>query len=292
MLLTKEINIRDPYVFPYDGKYFLYGTRGATCWSNGDGFDGYYSTDLEHWEGPFEIFHRPEGFWADKNYWAPEIHFYNGAFYMFATFSNQAEDPRGTMILKADNPLGPYSLHSNGKVTPEDWNCLDGTLYVNQDNKPYMVFAHEWVDLIDGEICAMELLEDLSGPAGKPVTLFKASEAVHWVKPISHRFYPGQNVYVTDGPFMYRTKEGKLLMLWSSFGEKGYVEAISYSESGDILGPWKQTEETLFPENGGHGMLFRTYEGELMLTLHTPNTHLEEHPVFIPLKESDILKLL
>lgn len=71
---NKEINIRDPFVLVHDGHYYLYGTRAKTCWGKADGFDCYVGTDLENWEGPFEVFHRPEGFWADKNYWAPEVH--------------------------------------------------------------------------------------------------------------------------------------------------------------------------------------------------------------------------
>jgi len=27
-----DINIRDPFIVPYEGKYYMYGTRGATCW--------------------------------------------------------------------------------------------------------------------------------------------------------------------------------------------------------------------------------------------------------------------
>ena len=33
--------------------------------------------------------------------------------------------------------------------------------------------------------------------------------------------------------------------------------------------------------------VFRTREGRIMLALHTPNTHLEERPIFIPLTEKD-----
>ncbi len=29
---TTEINIRDPYILVHGGKYYLYGTRSATCW--------------------------------------------------------------------------------------------------------------------------------------------------------------------------------------------------------------------------------------------------------------------
>lgn len=29
---TSDVNIRDPFVLVYEGKYDLYGTRSATCW--------------------------------------------------------------------------------------------------------------------------------------------------------------------------------------------------------------------------------------------------------------------
>ncbi|MFR3797379.1 MAG: hypothetical protein ACLT1X_07615 [Christensenellales bacterium] len=31
----EEINIRDPFVLTRNGQYYLYGTRGATCWGRG-----------------------------------------------------------------------------------------------------------------------------------------------------------------------------------------------------------------------------------------------------------------
>lgn len=68
----EEINIRDPFVLTRNGQYYLYGTRGATCWGPADGFDVYVSRDLENWDGPFECFHNDGTFWADRNYWAPK----------------------------------------------------------------------------------------------------------------------------------------------------------------------------------------------------------------------------
>ncbi len=41
----EEINIRDPFVLTRNGQYYLYGTRGATCWGPADGFDVYVSRD-------------------------------------------------------------------------------------------------------------------------------------------------------------------------------------------------------------------------------------------------------
>lgn len=45
----------------------------------------------------------------------------------------------------------------------------------------------------------------------------------------------------------------------------------------------RQTEEPIFPENGGHGMMFRDVEGELKFTLHFPNDKYKERPMFAKL---------
>ncbi len=73
-------------------------------------------------------------FWADRHYWAPEVYAnfaYNGAFYMFASFKS-ADRCRGTMVLKADKPDGKFTVHSEGTITPPDWESLDGTLYISK----------------------------------------------------------------------------------------------------------------------------------------------------------------
>ena len=278
----EEINIRDPYILLHEGKYYMCGTRAVTCWGPADGFDGYVSDDLENWDGPFELFHRPEGFPADRNYWAPEFHIYQNQFYIFATFGITERNHKGTMILRADKPLGPYHLHSDGYITPEDWNCLDGTLYVSASGDPYMVFSHEWVDIGDGEICAVRLSKDLTHPISEPVTLFSASQGKPWVRSLTNRQWDGP-IYVTDGPFLYRKSPRELLLLWASFGEHGYVEAVARSDNGEIDGHWTIDRKPLFEENGGHGMVFESKESQTYLVLHQPNKTPEEHPVLIPL---------
>lgn len=275
-----DINIRDPFVLVHGGKYYLYGTRGATCWGPADGFDVYMGTDLENWSEPVACFRNDGTFWADRNYWAPEVYAYKGAFYMFASFKKEGVC-RGTAVLKAESPLGPFLPHSEGCITPQAWECLDGTLYVSPEGKPYMVFCHEWVQAGDGEICAVALTEDLRAPAGEPFLLFRASEAA-WCKVMHHS--SGKSGCVTDGPFFHRTADGTLLCLWASFSEGGYTEAVAVSDNGDITGRFVQAEP-LFMDDGGHGMVFRGLDGQLYLTLHSPNRHLEERPVFYPIRE-------
>ena len=275
-----EINIRDPFVLVNGGKYYLYGTRGATCWAEADGFDVYVSVDLENWSEPHECFHNDGSFWADRNYWAPEVHVWQGAFYMFASFKSELVH-RGTAILRADSPMGPFVPHSDGCITPAEWECLDGTFYVSKVGKPHMVFCHEWVQVGDGEILAVELSEDLKRPVGKPRLLFRASDAA-WSRKVQHS--SGVEGFVTDGPFLWRTEDGTLLCLWASFSDSGYAEGVAVSGSGEIDGAFTQAEP-LFTDDGGHGMVFRALDGQLYMTLHSPNSYLEERPQFHPIRE-------
>ncbi len=270
-----EINIRDPFVLVHQGKYYLYGTRGATCWGPADGFDVYVSDDLENWSEPHVCFHNDGSFWADRNYWAPEVYAHQGAFYMFASFKHPSVC-RGTAILRAESPLGPFRPHSAGCVTPKDWECLDGTLCISREGKPFMVFCHEWVQAGDGEVCAIALTDDLSAPAGEPRLLFRASDAP-WCRVMRHS--TGVEGCVTDGPFFWRTADGTLLCLWASFSQGGYTQGVAVSDNGDLGGHFTQAEP-LFMDDGGHGMVFRALDGQLYLTLHSPNTKLEERPVF------------
>ena len=100
MILKSDIQIRDPYVVLLDGKYYLYGTTDKDCWGpNAVGFDAYVSDDLEHFEGPYPIVRPEPGFWADRNFWAPEMHVYRGSYYLFASFKAEGVC-RGTQIRK------------------------------------------------------------------------------------------------------------------------------------------------------------------------------------------------
>lgn len=281
-----EINVRDPFVLLENDTYYMYGTRGERSWGEDDGLDCYYSSDLVDWKGPVEVFHKPEGFWANQNYWAPECHKYNGVFYLFVSFKADGYN-RGTQILRSESPLGPFEVHSPQPVTPEGWECLDGTLYVDKKGTPYLVFCHEWQQVQDGKICVIELSEDLKESVGEAMTLFSAS-SLPQARPLDLSHFGIETIcHVTDGPFIYTCKDKSLLLLWSTFGEEGYMVAGAKSISGRITGPWKHLKDLLFEKDGGHAMVFKTKDGQLKITLHTPNKPLEERPIFFDLMEKD-----
>lgn len=285
-LTCKDINIRDPFVLCKDGRYYLYGTRAKGFGIKTGGFDVYVSDDLISWSRPVECFNSKEFGMNVMVNWAPEVHEYKGAYYMFATFTRKSCGLRGTYILKADSPLGPFRPHSSGVVTPEEWECLDGTLYINKQGKPYIVFCHEHTQIIDGTICCAPLSEDLTSIAGEAVTMFKASEP-YW----ADKSKSDKEHRITDGPFMYRTKTGELLMLWSTFIKKQYAECLVRFTDGELSMNFEHLPP-LVDDDGGHGMLFNDLEGNLKLTYHTPNMTMLEHPHFVDVEDvGDSIKI-
>lgn len=281
----EEIQIRDPFVLALEENrtYYLYGTTDKNCWSDkGQGFESYKSKDLQEWEGPFPAFAPDIDFWADRHFWAPEVYAYRGRFFMFASF--KAPDKcRGTQVLVSDTPDGRFVPYSDGPVTPTEWECLDGTLYIDRTGNPWMIFCREWKQVDDGEMWAVRLRDDLRCTQGEPVLLFRASEAP-WVKGSQRE---DKTVYVTDGPYMYRTEKGSLLMIWSSGSEYGYAVGIARSDNGEITGKWRHEAAPLFRENGGHGMLFKDFEGRLLVSLHSPNHTPCERPCFFAAEEKN-----
>jgi len=282
-LLLPNMPLHDPWILASqaDHTYYLY-TSNIPFLSKtaGVGTMVYRSTDLRHWQPPVAVFTLPGGLWARQGGWAPEVHVYHGRSYLFTTVHNEAsilaQPPavwrtnysRGTVIAASDSPMGPFKLlDTTGPVAPANFMTLDGTLYVAPDGKPWMVYAHEWLQKIDGTIEAVPLKGDLTGAAGNPVYLFKGSDAP-WIN-AQAKASQDENRYVTDGPELFRTRDGHLLMLWSSYDARGYVQTIARSRSGKIEGPWEQLDP-LVKNDSGHGMLFRRFDGQLMLILHRP----------------------
>lgn len=289
-----DIRMRDVCILPDPASqtYYMIGSARRNS------VRAYTSRDLANWHGPQIIFTAPEDIWGDIRIfgiWAPELHHYKGKYYLFLTCNTRSEFPeqwrnwlprvtRGSQVLVADAPTGPYKPFQNHSTLPPDMMTLDGTLWV-EDAAPYMVFCHEWVQIKDGTVEYIQLKDDLSETVGEPTRLFHGSDAV-W-----SRKSPQYGCHVTDGPYLYTSKSGKLFMIWTSGGYTGYTLGIAISPSGKLAGPWQQQAEPIYKDDGGHGMLFTTFDGRLMMTLHCPNNRDARPRIFQMQDTGDTLKI-
>ncbi len=268
--------MRDPCIVPENGIYYMYGT-GWVCYKNSSG------SLTGPWKKLGVVVSVPND--AINNHWAPEVHKYNGAYYMFTTYMSKKSGKRGCSVFRSEKPEGPFVEISDGHVTPKNQHAIDGTLFIDEEGQPWMVFVREWVGTEDGigRMVAAKMSPDLTKLITEPIELFRADDPV-WAKR-----------GITDGPWMYRCVGGELLMIWSNFDDYGYCVGIARSDNGKIDGKWTQDEKQLYSGSmgeleGGHGMVFTSFEGQKYFSFHSPNQKVgkrKETPVFLPIREEN-----
>ena len=277
IITTSIPQLRDPCIVEADGVYYAYGT-GWRCWKNDTG------SLKGGWKDIGVVAKTPPT--AVGDHWAPEVHYYNGAYYMFTTYRSSVNNHRGCTIMKSETPEGPFVEITDGHITPDTWDAIDGTFYVDEDGQPWMIFVHEWTSTDDsiGRMAAAKLSDDLTEFVSEPIELFRADDPA-WSKN-----------GVTDGCWMYRCETGELLMIWSNWDSAGYCVGIARSDNGKVDGKWTQDKALLYSKamtdtwDGGHGMIFRDKKGQMYLSVHSPNSGTDtrkETPVFVPIKERD-----
>ena len=266
-----SIRLSDPCILAdaRTNMYYMTGT-GGRLWK---------SKDLRLWEGPFQVTQTDSASWMGPRpmIWAAELHAYQDKYYYFATFTNREVkidtvrgnviERRASHVLVSDKPDGPYVPMQDSIYLPADKPTLDGTFWVDTDGKPYMVYCYEWLQNWDGTIEKIELKSDLSGSIGEGKLLFRASSSP-WSR---EKDEEGNDIFnkVTDGPYLFRTGTGRLGMIWTSWIYNVYTQGVAYSESGTLDGPWVHEPEPITPPDFGHGMLFQTFEGKWLMSVHS-----------------------
>lgn len=164
---------------------------------------GYAVTD-ENWTR--EHLGRLEG---GRGFWAPDISYHDGRFYICATLRNNDDAPfiQTQIVTSSENPAGPYE-------TPVIHNVLgiDPSIFTDDDGKRYM--------LINRGARIMEISED-----GKE--LLSAPELIWY----------GHSGHAPEGPHLLK-KDGYYYCFLAEGGTgKGHM--ISVARSGSIYGPYE-----------------------------------------------------
>ena len=281
----ENIGIRDPFILEEDGVYYLYGTV------NFGRFEVYTSSDLYMWtrENPCFVgygdffgnacmFSEVEG--KEESFWAPEVYAHNGAYYMLATFTQDTKtmNQQGTVMLKAESPLGPFAVWSDGPITPAGHSCLDATLHF-ENGVPYIIYAHEWQCTCrnyngTGSVDYIQLSSDLKSTVGSSAEWLSADKlTTFW-----EELFGTKPSKITDGPFVYTDLNGQKYLLWST---NIYVDGVNtYSQlatkfvsvGGSVN--LKNDTITLLSNGGGHGMIFTAPDGQETLIMHDATNHI------------------
>lgn len=280
-LLTTDMNVRNPFIV-VDRKekcyYMIVPKAEGVTYS----LQAYQSMNLKSWKNLGSVYETVPGFLGDKELVAPEVFDYKDNYYCFVTVSGE-NVVRGTTILKGGaSPVEQYTpMLPNTEdglcATPSNWQSQDGSLYVDDNGTPWLVFSRSWQGTpnLVGEIYAVQLSEDLTQTIGEPVKLFSATDA-KWTLPMNYEV-SGQvrEAYQAEAPFIWKDEtSGNLIMTWSGESSGNYSIGQAISTNG-IKGPWIQENIPVYSSDGGHAMIFKDLEGKLKIAYHAPNSGTE-----------------
>jgi len=252
-----HISLGDPFIMLYEDQYYAYGTQAE------DGIVVYTSDDLEEWEkAPALALHKDNSY-GEKWFWAPEVYYVNGKFYMYYS----AEEHM--CVATSDSPLGPFVQDVQQPMLPGE-KTIDNTLFIDDDGTPYLFFDR----FNDGlNIWVAELEDDLK-------TIRK--ETLHPCIHVSQEWeevWPREN----EGAFVIK-HNGTYYMTYSANSYESQFYGVGCATATDIMSEWtKYPDNPLLQKPGnlvgvGHSALFKDKNGDLRIVFHAHHDDKNIHP--------------
>lgn len=216
----------DPFILKFRGEYFAYCTGHA---SDGRVFSVLRSDNLVDWTalaGAMEPLTTGEPF-----YWAPEVTYRNGKFYLYYSVGNEAL--MEIRVATSDRPDGGF-IDAGVNLTSQDF-AIDPHVFCNADGAAYMFYA---TDFLDGSHVGTGTVVDLMLD---PFTLSGDSRTVTRAKYDWQVYDPkrkekcGVRWHTVEGPFVLERK-GTYYEMFSGGNWQNTSYGVSVAVTKDIEG--------------------------------------------------------
>jgi len=155
----------DPTIIRVENDYYAAGT---SC-DFAPNYPIYHSTDLVNWERIGAVFNEPPG-WASEDFWAPELYFENGVFYVYYTTKRKDNGIACIGVATTKNIRDGFTDH--GIIIEWGEEAIDAFVFRDDDGKKYITWkAYGLTKGRDIEILASELSDDGLSLIGEHFTL-------------------------------------------------------------------------------------------------------------------------
>ncbi len=223
----------DPFVLRHGGIYYAYGTGIS---DDNRRFPILSSRNLVDWEphgGALDPLAHP----GLEEYWAPEVAYREGRFYMYYA-TGQTENPDHHMRLAvADHPIGPWQ-DAGVDLTPHEIFAIDGHPFQDPaDGQWYLFYARDELEppfagtgIVVDRLVAMDRLEGKPRPVLRPYAEWQVFELQRAVK-------QGLDWYTIEGPFVLRV-ENRYVCFYSGGRYENPNYGVGYAHADHPLGPW------------------------------------------------------
>ncbi len=237
--------LADPFCFLHDGTYYAVGTGVAEA---GEAHlpdkvvPMVRSKDLQHWEevGPVLV---PPPEEKGGSFWAPEVAYDNGVFYLYYHASGSGLGFR-VRVAKSRVPEGPF-LDTDQPMTDVRTNpfAIDSHAFRDDDGQWYLFYATDFYDedatTFRGTALVVDRMPSMTELAGQPQVVMRA----HWQWQIfeRNRVMGGRAAdwYTLEGPGVVK-RGGKYYCFYSGGNYQNDTYGVDYLVADRVTGPWRE----------------------------------------------------
>jgi len=232
-----DADFADPFVFKVDGWYYAVGTSG----SEKGLFPMMRSASLNSWEevGPSLVPPSPA---LGTHFWAPEIAFHGGRFYMYYSvgFGDKGHRLR---VATSDCVTGPYVDLDIDLVDPSRIPfAIDPSPFRDVDGSWYLFYARDFLtpygDSRTGTAVVVDRLVGMTRLAGEERIVSRPNR--DWQRFMSERpIYGGvYDWHTLEGPCA-AMHDGRYYCFYSGGRWETDSYGVDYAEADSPLGPWR-----------------------------------------------------
>lgn len=227
-----EHDFPDPFVFKFCGEYWAISTG---FWHDGGVFGILHSRDLIHWKDRGSAIN-PRPF-EQPCYWAPEIFYDNGKFYLYYSVGN--EENMEIRVAVADHPAGKY-VDTGYRLTNQQF-AIDAHVFVDEDNSRWLFYATDFLE--HSHIGTGTVRDRMLSPfelEGNPQPVSRA--LFDWQVYDPARASKGSvRWHTVEGPFILKRK-GVYYEMFSGGNWQNPSYGVSFAKTQDLQAPeeWLQ----------------------------------------------------
>ncbi|MFP5393117.1 MAG: glycoside hydrolase family 43 protein [Gammaproteobacteria bacterium] len=263
----------DPFVLAHEGMYYAYGTAPAPA--GGRQFPVLRSSDLVQWESLGHALEPPVG---AIDFWAPEVAFNDGTFYMY--YSAQGIDAQDHQLRVATSldPAGPF-IDAGRVLVPDQPFSIDAHPFRDEDGQWYLYYSIDFLELEGdhriGTGIVVDRMLDMTTLAGEPVTVVRPHADWHLFLKDRTMYGAVYDWHTVEGAAVLRY-EGRYYCFYSGGAWERENYGVSYVVADHPLGPFRrppESEPLMRTRPGhvigpGHNSFTRTPDGQTWIVYH------------------------
>ena len=224
-----------------------------------------HSKNLVDWETVGHVFPDKLPNWADKHFWAPEITYEKGKYYIYYTASKKG----GNLcvgVASATNPTGPYTDH--GALVCQEVGSIDAFPIRDEKGELYLVWKEDANSVRKPTpIWGQRLNEERTALLGEKFELFR-NDPNTWEGGL------------VEGPFLLRRGDYfYTFYAGDACCGRGCTYGVGVARSKTLRGPWeKYAQNPILKQNAawkcaGHGSLVTDPQGRYFFMYHAYSTN-------------------